>query len=197
MYLAQYIMGCTNHGHCVGGQQLLRRHGGEVCDVGQGVDQRHQGDGDVDRPGQVPGQHQRSDYWSLIGHYRSLIKHYWSLIGHYWSLLRRCLSRIKHCCSLITQYWSLIRHYWSLINHNWSLIEHYWSLIYTIINRSVLMTDRSLSITDQTLSTPWLIMSDNWFTLTIILIINHVYTTLSLLWLELLIGIYQTLSINK
>lgn len=42
--------------HCdgVGGQQLLRGHGGEVGDVGQGVDQGHQGDGDVDGPGKVP-----------------------------------------------------------------------------------------------------------------------------------------------
>ena len=47
-------MGCTHHGHCVGGQQLLGGHGGEVGDVGQCVDQRHQRDGDVDGPGQVP-----------------------------------------------------------------------------------------------------------------------------------------------
>ena len=64
MYLVQYIMGCTNHGHGIGGQQLLGRHGGEVGDVGEGVDQRDQRDGDVDGPGQVPVRrgHRSSDY---------------------------------------------------------------------------------------------------------------------------------------
>lgn len=42
--------------HCdsIGGQQLLRRHGGEVGDVGQGVDQGHQWDGNVDGTRKVP-----------------------------------------------------------------------------------------------------------------------------------------------
>lgn len=44
----------AHHGYGVGAQQLLRAHGGEVGDVGQGVDERHQWDGNVDGPGKVP-----------------------------------------------------------------------------------------------------------------------------------------------
>ena len=38
----------THHRHGIGGQQLLGGHGGEVGDVGEGVHEGHQGDGDED-----------------------------------------------------------------------------------------------------------------------------------------------------
>lgn len=44
----------AHHCHSVGGQQLLRGHGGEVGNVGHRVDKRHQWDGNVDGTGQVP-----------------------------------------------------------------------------------------------------------------------------------------------
>lgn len=40
--------GPTHHGHCVGGQQLLGRHGSEVGDVGEGVHEGDQWNGDED-----------------------------------------------------------------------------------------------------------------------------------------------------
>lgn len=45
----------AHHCYSVGVQQLLRGHRGEVGDVGQGVDEGHQWDRDVDGPGKVPG----------------------------------------------------------------------------------------------------------------------------------------------
>lgn len=44
----------SHHCYSVGGEQLLWSHGGEVGDVGHGVHQGHQWDGDVDGKRQVP-----------------------------------------------------------------------------------------------------------------------------------------------
>lgn len=44
----------THHGNGVGGQQLLGSHGRDVGDVGEDVDEGHQGDGDEDGARKVP-----------------------------------------------------------------------------------------------------------------------------------------------
>lgn len=49
----------THHGNGVGGQQLLGTHGRDVGDVGEDVDEGHQGDGDEDGPRKVPGNGER------------------------------------------------------------------------------------------------------------------------------------------
>lgn len=37
----------TYNSHCIGGQQFLRRHGGEICNVCERVHNCHQWNGDV------------------------------------------------------------------------------------------------------------------------------------------------------
>lgn len=49
----------THHGNGVGGQQLLGTHGCDVGDVGEDVDEGHQGDGDEDGARKVPGNGER------------------------------------------------------------------------------------------------------------------------------------------
>lgn len=45
----------THHGNGIGGQQLLRTHGRDIGDVGEDIDEGHQGDGDEDGTWEVPG----------------------------------------------------------------------------------------------------------------------------------------------
>lgn len=45
----------THHGNGVWGQQLLGAHGRDVGDVGKDVNEGHEGDGDEDGTGKVPG----------------------------------------------------------------------------------------------------------------------------------------------
>lgn len=47
---------CTNYGHSIGGQQLIRRHGGEVGDIGERVYKGHQRNGDVNCTWKVPNK---------------------------------------------------------------------------------------------------------------------------------------------
>lgn len=44
----------THHGNGIGGQQLLGSHGRDVGNVGEDVDEGHQGDGDEDGARKVP-----------------------------------------------------------------------------------------------------------------------------------------------
>lgn len=46
----------THHSHSIRLQQLLRGHGGEVGNVGESIDERHKGDGDVDCTWKVPSK---------------------------------------------------------------------------------------------------------------------------------------------
>lgn len=46
----------THHSDGVGGQQLLGTHGRDVGDVGEDVDEGHQGDGDEDGARKIPGK---------------------------------------------------------------------------------------------------------------------------------------------
>lgn len=48
------VGGATHYSNSVGGQQLLRTHGGDVSDVGKHVHERHQGDGDEDGTRKIP-----------------------------------------------------------------------------------------------------------------------------------------------
>lgn len=47
------IWSTAHHCHSIGGQQLFWGHGGEVGNVGQGIDQGYEGDGYVDGSRQV------------------------------------------------------------------------------------------------------------------------------------------------
>lgn len=55
----------THHSHSIRIQQLLRGHGGEVCNVGESIDKRHQGNGNVNCSWKVPTRTHQKPYQSI------------------------------------------------------------------------------------------------------------------------------------
>lgn len=49
------MLAATHHGNGIWGQQLLGTHGCDVGDIGKDVNEGHEGDGDEDGAGEVPG----------------------------------------------------------------------------------------------------------------------------------------------
>lgn len=56
----------THHSDSIRLQQLLRGHGGEVCNVGESIDERHQGDGNVNCTWKIPKKTHQKPYHTIL-----------------------------------------------------------------------------------------------------------------------------------